>query len=153
MKEHLQHQLQTLTRLYKQSDHVYRNLASRFGLSDTEFWILYAIFHTDEPLTQKELCSHWHYPVQTIHSAVSNLLKKGLVRLEVIPRTKNQKKILLTEEGKTLSSNTISKVDEMERNAFLKFSEEERETYLSLFKRYLEYLAGEEKRVLNWMAE
>ena len=41
----------------------------------------------------------------------------------------------------------------MERNAFLKFSEEERETYLSLFKRYLENLAGEEKRVLNWMAE
>lgn len=149
MEECLEEQLQTLNRLYKESDHVYRSLASRFGLTDPEFWILYALSHTDEPVTQKKLCSSWYYPVQTIHSAVSSLLRKGLIRLEVIPKTKNHKKILLTKEGRILCLDTISKVDEIERNAFLKLSEEERETYLSLYKRHLEHFTREKNRVLG----
>ena len=149
MEQKLQQQLQTLNRLYKESDEIYRGIAGRFGLTDTAFWIMYAITHADEPCTQYDLCNDWFYPAQTMNSAVSNLQKKGLVQLVVIPGTRNRKQILLTEDGKKLAERTIGKIDEIERNAFSLFSEEERETYISLYKRHLENLRSEEQKVFE----
>lgn len=138
-----------MNRLYKWSDRIHSGIASHFGMNDTAFWVLYAISHTDEPLTQNDLCNDWFYPVQTINSAVSNLLKKGLVELEIIPGTRNRKKLILTQAGREIAKEVIGKVDEIESNAFLMFSEEEREIYLSLFQRHLENLTKEEKRMLD----
>lgn len=149
MEKDLKQQLQTLNRLYKESDEIYRGLAARFGLSDTAFWILYTVFHADEPCTQNDLCNDWFYPAQTINSAVSNLVKKGLLRLETIPGTRNRKKILLTEKGRELTERSVRKVDEIEQNAFLRFTAEERDAYITLYKRHLENLREEEKQVLG----
>lgn len=153
MNDHLQQQLQVLNCLYKESDHIYSRLASRLGMTDTDFWVLYAIVHSEEPMVQNDLCSDFFSPVQTIHSAINNLRKDGLLELQVIPGTRNRKAILLTEKGKNFVANTINKADEIEKNAFLCFSEEEREMYLSLFKRHVEYLKSEEKRVLDSIPE
>lgn len=149
MEERLAQQLQRLDRLYKESDQIYRTLAARFDLTDTAFWIIYAIAHADVPLTQGDLCNDWFYPIQTVNSTVGGLVKKGLIRLETIPGTRNRKKMLLTAAGKQLAEQTIDKVDEIEKNAFLMFTEEERELYLALFTRHLENLRREEKRVLD----
>mgnify|MGYP004537482567 CR=1 FL=1 len=75
------------------------------------------------------------------------------MELQVIPGTRNRKAILPTEKGKDFVENTINKADEVEKNAFLCFNEEEREQYLSLFKRHIEYLKNEEKRVLDFIPE
>ena len=153
MNDQLEQQLQVLNRLYKESDHIYSRLASKLGMTDTTFWVLYAIAHSDEPMSQNDLCSDFFFPVQTIHSAINNLRKDGLVELQVIPGTRNRKAILLTGKGKAFVEDRISKADEVEKNAFLCFNEEERELYLSLFKRHIEYLKSEEKRVLDSIPE
>ena len=153
MSEHIQQQLQTLNRLYKESEHIYSRLASKLGMTDTAFWVLYAIVNSEESLTQNDLCSGFFFPVQTIHSAINNLRKDGLLELQVIPGTKNRKAILLTEKGKAFAADTIDKADEIEKNAFLRFTEEERETYLSLFRQHIEYLKDEEKRVMDSIPE
>ena len=153
MNDQLRQQLQVLNRLYKESDHIYSRLASKLGMTDTTFWVLYAIAHSEEPITQNDLCSDFFFPVQTIHSAINNLRKDGLMELQVIPGTRNRKAILLTEKGKVFVANTIDKADEIEKNAFLCFNEGERELYLSLFKRHIEYLKTEEKRVLDSIPE
>ena len=153
MNDHLQQQLQELNRLYKESDHIYNRLAAKLGMTDTAFWVLYAIAHSEETMTQNDLCSDFFFPVQTIHSAINNLRKDGLLELQVIPGTRNRKAIILTEKGKDLVARTIHKADEIEENAFLCFNEEEREQYLSLFKRHIEYLKKEEKRVLDSIPE
>lgn len=153
MNDPLQQQLQVLNRLYKESDHIYSRLASKLGMTDTAFWVLYAIAHSEEPMTQNDLCSDFFFPVQTIHSAINNLRKDGLVELRVIPGTRNRKAILLTEKGQTFVTNTISKADEIEKNAFLRFDEEERERYLSLFRRHIDYLKNEVERVLDSIPE
>ena len=151
MNEPLQQQLQALNRLYKESDHIYSRLASRLGMTDTTFWVLYAIAHSEAPLAQNDLCNDFFFPVQTIHSAINHLRSDGLLELQMIPGTRNRKAILLTEKGKHFVEHTISKADEIEEKAFLRFTEEERETYLSLFRRHIEYLKNEEKRVLDTM--
>ena len=153
MSEHIQQQLQTLNRLYKESEHIYSRLASKLGMTDTAFWVLYAIVNSEESLTQNDLCSGFFFPVQTIHSAINNLRKDGLLELQVIPGTRNRKAILLTEKGKAFAADTIDKADEIEKNAFLRFTEEERETYLSLFRQHIEYLKDEEKRVMDSIPE
>ena len=153
MNNQLKQQLQVLNRLYKESEHIYSRLASKLGMTDTAFWVLYAIAHSEEPRTQNDLCSDFFFPVQTIHSAINNLRKDGLVELQVIPGTRNRKAILLTEKGNGFVANTINKADEIEKNAVLCFNEEERELYLSLFKRHIEYLKSEEKRVLDSISE
>ena len=145
----LEQQLQVLNRLYKESDHIYSKLASKLGMTDTTFWVLYAVAHSEEPMTQNDLCNDFFFPVQTIHSAMNNLRKDGLLELQVIPGTRNRKAIILTEKGKTFVADTISKADEIEKNALLSFTEEERELYLSLFRRHIDYLKNEEKRVLD----
>ena len=153
MNEDLQKQLQVLNRLYKESDHIYSRLAAKLGMTDTTFWVLYAIAHSEKPMTQNDLCSDFFFPVQTIHSAINNLREDGVVELQVIPGTRNRKAILLTEKGQSFVANTINKADEVEKNAFLCFDEEEREAYLSLFSRHIEYLKSEEKRVLDSISE
>ncbi len=140
MDEKLRNQMQTLDRLYKESDRIYNDYAAHFGMNNTAFWVLYTLSHVDEPVTQNDLCKEWFLPAQTINSAVSGLVKDGLVRLEPIPGTKNRKSIVLTEAGRELCGRTISTVDEIERAAMLDFTEEERELYLSLFRRHLENL-------------
>ena len=153
MNATLEQQLQILNRLYKESDHIYSRLASKLGMTDTTFWILYAIAHSEQPMTQNDLCNDFFLPVQTINSAINNLRKNGLLELQVIPGTRNRKAILLTEKGKNFVESTINKADEIEKNAFLLFDEEEREMYLSLFRRHIDYLKSEEKRVLDSIPE
>lgn len=153
MDDRLQQQLQVLNRLYKESEHVYSRLASKLGMTDTAFWVLYAITHAEGPMTQNDLCGGFFFPVQTIHSAISKLRRDGLLELQVIPGTKNRKAIILTEKGKAFAAATISKADEIGKNALLCFSAEERKLYLSLFKRHIEYLKSEEKRVLDLIPE
>ncbi len=145
----LEKQLQTLNRLYKEADHIYGSLATRFGMTDTELWILYAISHTDQAITQNDLCNELFLPRQTVNSAVGKLVNKGLVELKVIPKTKNSKEILFTPKGAALLQHTISKMDEAEKNAFLRFTEAERKQYLSLFQRHIENLRNEEQRMLS----
>ena len=153
MNDRLQQQLQALNRLYKESEHIYSRLASKLGMTDTAFWVLYAITHSAELITQNDLCSDFFFPVQTIHSAINNQRKDGLVELRVIPGTRNRKAILLTEKGQAFVADTISKADEIEKNAFLRFDEEERERYLSLFRRHIDYLKNEVERVLDSFPE
>lgn len=149
----IQEQLQTLNKLYKESDHIYSNLASRLGMTNSTFWILYAISHSEEPLTQNDLCNNYFFPVQTVNSTVTNLLKKGLAKLEFIPGTRNRKKIILTDKGKEYIDETINKADEIEKNAFLMFAEDERYIYISLFQRHMYYLKEAEKRMLDTFSE
>ena len=87
-------------------------------MTDTFFWVLYAIVHSEEPMTQNDLCSDFFFPLQTIHSAINNLRKDRLLKMQVIPRTRNHKAILLTEKGKTFAANKINKAYEIEKMRF-----------------------------------
>lgn len=145
MEQNIIQQLITLNQLYKESNEIYSGIASQLGLSDTSCWILYAISHEEGDCTQNDLCRNWFFPIQTVNSSVSNLQKKGLVRLEMIPGTKNRKRIILTEEGNQFIDKFISKIDEMEKKAFQKFTEEERSIYISLYQRHNENLRLEKE--------
>lgn len=149
MDAYVEKQLQTLNHLHKEAGHIYGSLATQFGLTNTELWILYAISHANHAITQNDLCNALFLPRQTVNSAIRKLVNKRLVELKVIPKTKNKKEILFTPKGSTFLLQTIYKMDEAEKNAFLLFSAEERAQYISLLQRHIENLKNEEQRVLS----
>ena len=153
MNDSLQQQLEMLNRLCKECNHIYGRLAAKLGMTESAFWVMYAITHSEKPLTQNDLCSNFFFPVQTIHSAINGLRSKGLLELQVIPGTRNRKAILLTETGRVFAADAISRADEMEKNALLMFTEEDRALYLSLYQRHIAYLKSEAERVLDDASE
>ena len=65
--------LATFNQLYKEMDEIYHQYARGHGISDTALWLLYSLYLSDVPYTQREICSEWHYPPQTLNSALKTL--------------------------------------------------------------------------------
>ena len=71
-------QIETLNQHLKETDAIYHSAAVRFGLSDSAFWILYAIADSQRTYTQNELCGAWSYSKQTVNSAIQSLIRQGV---------------------------------------------------------------------------
>jgi len=123
-------------RLMREQYAVYHSAAVRCGLSDSAMWILDLVHTAETPYTQTELLRECHYPKQTIHSTVTDFVKKGIMMLEKIPGTRNRKRILLTEAGEALAEATTARLEEAEKRAASRFSEEERAQFISTLSRF-----------------
>lgn len=131
----------------KEQDFIYHNVAVKFGLSDTAMWVLYNVYASKNVITQQELCRQCFFPKQTVNTAITCLSKNGYVELEVIPGTRNQKKILLTEKGNMLAEDTIAPLIEAESRAYSALSHEELETYLEMTTRLTVSLREETEKI------
>lgn len=98
----------------------YHKLASFYNLSDSSFWILYALNENKEGCTQKELYTDWCVNKQTINSSIKYLQNKGYITLEHYGDNKKLKRICLTNSGKNLVKDTMGEVNKIEEKAFKK---------------------------------
>ena len=108
MQTHITDQLAAFNRLYKEMDEIYHIYAKKQGVSDAALWLMYSLYERDAGYTQRELCSAWHYPPQTVNSSLKNLEKQGLIALTAIPGNKKNKLVVLTEKGKEMTQRIIS---------------------------------------------
>ena len=132
--------LEELNQLYKQMDGIYHRYARQLGLSDTAFWILYSMGEETAPLTQRELCDIWHYPPQTVNSALKGLERQGLIAL--VPRrgSRKDKEMVLTGPGRACVRRWIDPLMEAERRALEELGAAEREQLFSITRRYIRAL-------------
>lgn len=128
--------------LYKETDEIYHLYAKGMGISDTVFWILYSIYNSSRHYTQREFCDEWHYPPQTLNSALKNLEKRGLIELKTAPGNQKNKIIMLTEEGKVFSERIIAPLVAAEQKT-LEEMKGESEKLLSATRRYVNLLKDE----------
>lgn len=124
----------------KKFDALYRNLASSFGIPDCGMWILYYILITEEDISQQELQELMMFPKQTINSAVTGLVKRGYIELEMIPGTRNRKKIILTKSGKAFAEETVGKMIAAETRAISDMGEKKMKQYIRLHDEYFALL-------------
>lgn len=141
--------IEQIEQIQKEQESIYHHAAVRFGISDTVMWILYNIYEAKEIYTQQELCKKCFWPKQTVNTAVANLVKNGYVRLEMIPGTRNQKKILLTQAGSELAQNTTEYVKAAELRAYGKLSKEELRMLLDVNQKLTSYLREEMEKELK----
>ena len=149
MKDPIAAQLAAFNQLYKEMDEIYHVYAKEQGISDTVFWILYSLYENNSSYIQKELCSEWHYPPQTVNSALKSLEKQGIISLEAVPGNKKNKLVSLTEHGLTLTQRVIARLTDAERNAILSMTADERRTLLSLTEKYTEFLRRHVRRITD----
>ena len=124
-------------------DTIYHNMATRYGLSNTALWVLYILNEAEGDCTQQDLIRKCSAPKQTVNSAVASLAKKGFLTLEMIPGTRNLKRILPTEAGKVLLQNCVQPMRQAEIRAFKQLSEKELQLYLELTQRITSNLRTE----------
>lgn len=141
-------QLEKLNLIYKEMDEIYHAYAKERHISDTNLWLLYFLYENDStPHTQKEMCSLWHYPPQTINSALKNLEKQGIITFKPVPGNKKNKLVILTEKGYELTQKNIACLADAEQAAFLNMKEEEQHALLTLSEKYVELLRKEVSRI------
>lgn len=132
--------LAVFNQLYKELDDIYHQYAKEHGISTTALWLMYSLYEEGEAYTQREFCQAWHYPPQTINSALKNLEKQGFLALEPASGNQKNKLIVLTQKGRELVQQVISPLIAAETDAFQELTEEERDHMLSLTRKYIELL-------------
>lgn len=79
----MMHEIQTLMleyyELWGRMDAVYDRWAKAHGMTYTELMVLYALWETKQPITQRDLCQEQHLPKQTVNSVLHALAKRQLV--------------------------------------------------------------------------
>lgn len=146
-KEMLTDPLAVFNQLYKEMDEIYHQYARDHGISDTALWLLYSLDTGDGPCTQREICTEWHYPPQTLNSALKTLEKKGLVALEPVYGNQKNKQVILTKQGQAVAGQVIRPLIHAERQSFQALSEDEKETLLALTQKYVELLRSKIQEV------
>ncbi len=131
--------LSEFNNIIKENDHIYRDIAKNFGLSEGSFWILYSLRIEKETMSQSEICNLMYQPKQTINSALKNLEADGYIEL-IHTNNRRSKQVKLTQKGISLAENTADKVIYAEQNAMLDLTESEQENFILLFHKYTEAL-------------
>ena len=138
-------------RMHKEEDGLYHRLARRFGLSDSAFWILYALEDATQSLTQTELCGYLSLSKQTINSGLKQLQQDGYIQFD--GGRGRRKYLQLTESGKELVRHTVRLVIAAEERAFLGMTREERGQLLALEHKYLSQLFQESEQIFKLFQE
>lgn len=125
---------------WREQNQLYRDVAASFGISESAFSILYAIFLAGEKgISQRDICAQMCIGKQTVNSSIHKLEREGLVVLKSGPGCRG---LLahLTPVGLELAERTIVPMIEAELAALREFDDRELELSLLLGRRYTDAL-------------
>ena len=136
-----------LDALYQKTDKVYYEFARGCGLSETAYWILYAVEVSGGSVAQRVISEEFSYSKQTVNSALKALEAKGLIRLDFAEGSRKAKVVSLTPAGRAFSAERIVPAIEAEDRAFSSLAPEERSEFLRLARAYTEAMDRELARL------
>ena len=125
-----------LDALYQKTDKVYYEFARGCGLSETAYWILYAIEVSGGQAAQHVIAEEFSYSKQTVNSALKSLEAKGLVELSFAEGSRRSKVVSLTQAGRAFSDGRIVPAIAAEDRAFASLTAQERAEFLRLARAY-----------------
>lgn len=130
-------ELSRLNKLVKKQDEIYHRCAKKAGITDTQFWVLYALCEKEKGLCQNSFCENWCYSKQTVNTAVANLEKAGLVQLSYAEGSHKRKDILLTQQGRAFCRQHIETLIQTEQNVLAALTTEERKIFSEILEKLL----------------
>lgn len=146
MRKSIEEKWETICKIMKEFDEVYHKIATYYNLSDSSFWILYALYQNKQGCTQKELCTDWCINKQTINSSIKYLQNKEYIMLKSEENNKKYKRVLITEKGLELAEKTVKKAMEIENRAFKNIDQKEMDMVINFFKTQLALLKEETEK-------
>lgn len=139
-------QLEQINQQIKELVGVYRAALGSRNVSENEFWVWYSLIMTEEKLSQQDICAMWSLSKQTVNTIITQMGKKGLVSLEVVPGSKNRKIISLTEAGERYGKELVVPVSVAEQRAFERLPGEDRTVVTAALGKYIDLLREELER-------
>lgn len=127
---------EALDSFWREQNQLYRDVAASFGISESAFNILYAIYLAGEKgIAQRDICVQMCIGKQTVNSSIHKLEREGAVVLKSGP---GRRGLLahLTPVGLELAERTIVPMIEAELAALREFDDRELELALLLGRRY-----------------
>ena len=134
--------LTAISKNEKQFNKLYQAALEKYDLPAGSLWIMYFLIFSEEDVTQLDIAERMMLPKQTINSATSSLVEKGLITLEKMQGSK-KKKIILTEEGKNFANNTVKHVLNAEKRALERMGTEKIRQYIGLYSEFYECMKNE----------
>ena len=122
---------------------LYRRAAAAFGLPECAMWALYFLHASHGALSQCDRAETMMFPKQTVNSAVTNLVKKGLIELTAAPGARNRKNAALTPKGQKLAARTVGVIRKAEARAVARMGEEKTKQFAALHEEFLAALNEE----------
>lgn len=122
---------------------LYRSVASSFGISTCEMWIYYFLLIEQDGVTQQTICSQMSFKKQTVNSAVSKLVKEGMLTLTAMNENNKSKTLSLTPKGAEFANNTVNSLLNAELKAAQKFGKRQLNSLCMLRDEYLDVLQNE----------
>ena len=115
---------------------LYSRVASFFGLTTCEMWIYYFLLIEDNGITQRDICCQMSFKKQTVNSAVSKLVKNGMMTLSAADGNSKNKILMLTPEGREFAQRTVNQLLEAELKAAKKFGSKKLSSFCKLRDEY-----------------
>lgn len=117
-------------------DALYHQAALRLGLTDSAMLVLYHLYDSNGSCLLSDIYKQSGVSKQTVNSAIRNLEKDGIIRLE--QKNGKMKIVHLTENGKKYVDKTVAYVFKAESAAYSTWTENEIEIYTHLMEKYVE---------------
>lgn len=131
---------EALDSFWREQNQLYRDVATSFGISESAFDILYAIYLAGESgISQRDICVQMCIGKQTVNSSIHKLEREGAVVLE---GGAGRRGMLahLTPAGRKFAERTVVPMIEAELAALREFDDSELELSLLLGRRYTDAL-------------
>ena len=132
--------------LFRLETELYHDVATKMGLSDSAFDILYCLDDLGDGCLQRDICDLSYISKQTIHSSIRRLEQDGYLYLQ--PGRGRDMHICLTPAGRRLVAEKAAPVAAMEERAFSGMPQEDQQALLRLTHAYLARLRAEAGRIL-----
>lgn len=125
----------------------YHEMAAKFGLSDSEMNILYALCQYGGFCELSDITELTGIRKQTLTSALHKLERNEMIQVDRSIRNGKKKNVCLTDSGKTFVKYSVSRIIEIENEIFDSWSEEDVEMYMKFTMRYLKSLKEKSKNL------
>ena len=133
--------------LYRESDKLYYELARDCGLSETAYWIMYALEVSGGSVTQRQIADDFSYSKQTVNSSLKTLAARGLVELAPAADDRRAKLVSLTAAGRAFADERIRPAVAAEDRAFTSLAPAERAELIRLVRAYASAIDAELARM------
>ena len=101
------------------------------GILMNTFLVLNVLFYAKDGLTQKDICAQTFQSKQTVSLIIKHLEKEGDVTLEEDPEDRRNKRVQMTEQGRSRYEEPVRHITRAEDTAMALFTPEEQEQLIA----------------------
>lgn len=119
---------------------LYDEYAKRHGMLMKTLLVTNALFYAQDGMTQTEVCRRTFQSKQTVNLIVKNLLRDGYVTVTEIPEDRRNKRVRMTDAGRTYCGKVVRHITWAEDMAMSLLTPEEQKTLIDLSRTFTKNL-------------